>query len=296
MAAAPAVVEEADPRGLPEHDLLRQRGLRRAAGGAHLLRARRAGPAPARSGAARGDPGEPDRLRPRHASGGRGQATAGRAPGDARGREDHAGGARAGRRETAAAGRGHPAAGHRADGAVLRQLREAPADRPVRRLDGVRRWVEGEDDDRPRAAGAGTRGDLEMADGAGRAVGCARRDRSPYGCGEGDGRRRQLSPEPVQPGRAERAAARLRLQAVRARDRAPAGNLPGDADDVRAAGDRPRGQVLGRLELRRHLLRLDRPRAGHDRVGQRRLRAAHAARRRPRRSRRRRRAWESAAR
>ena len=85
--------------------------------------------------------------------------------------------------------------------------------------------------------------------------------------------------EPVQPRRPGRAPARLVLQAVRARDRAAAGDLAGDSLRLEAADDRPRRQVLAGLELRPRLPRLDRRRAGDDRVRQHRLRAAHPARR-----------------
>ena len=69
MAAQPALVEAADPDRVPQHDLLRERRLRRPAGGKGLLRRgrRRADPPPGR--AARRDPGRPDRVRPRAASG-----------------------------------------------------------------------------------------------------------------------------------------------------------------------------------------------------------------------------------
>ena len=113
----------------------------------------------------------------------------------------------------------------------------------------------------------------------GRPVRRARRDRSPRRRRQGDGRRQQLPQEPVQPRRPGRPPAGLGVQAVRARDGPPPGDLAGDALRVEAAGDQPRRQVLGRRQLRRPVPRLDRPRDGDDRVGQRRLRAADPARR-----------------
>ena len=144
---------------------------------------------------------------------------------------------------------------------------------------GLRRRAEGADHDRPRAPAEGARRDLEVADETRRPVRRPRRDRSAQRRGEGDGRRQQLPQEPVQPRRAGRPPAGLLVQAVRARDRAARGNLSCDALRVEAADDQPRRQVLGRRQLRRLLSRLDRPRARDDRVRQRRLRAAHAARR-----------------
>ena len=66
VAARAALVEGPDPDRLPEHDLLRQRGLRRRAGGADVLPPRRRpGQADALGGgAARGHPRGPGRVRP----------------------------------------------------------------------------------------------------------------------------------------------------------------------------------------------------------------------------------------
>ena len=58
------MAEAADPAGVPEHDLLRQRRLRRAAGRARLLRPRREGPDDRGGGAARRHPRRPEPLRP----------------------------------------------------------------------------------------------------------------------------------------------------------------------------------------------------------------------------------------
>ena len=56
--------EGPDPHRLPEHDLLRQRRLRRPAGGRDVLPARRAAALAGRGGAARGDPERPEPVRP----------------------------------------------------------------------------------------------------------------------------------------------------------------------------------------------------------------------------------------
>ena len=96
-SATRRLVEEEDPAGVPEHDLLRQRRLRDPAGRAHLLPARRQGPDAGRVGAARRDPGRPDPLRPGHEPRRGREAAARRPAGDARGVEDHAGAVRAAR-------------------------------------------------------------------------------------------------------------------------------------------------------------------------------------------------------
>ena len=59
VAARAALVEGPDPDRLPEHDLLRERRLRRAAGGADLLPPRRRQARLGRGGAARRDPERP---------------------------------------------------------------------------------------------------------------------------------------------------------------------------------------------------------------------------------------------
>ena len=64
VAARAALVEGPDPHRLPEHDLLRQRRVRRPDGRARLLRQERARPDARRGGAARRHPGQPVALRP----------------------------------------------------------------------------------------------------------------------------------------------------------------------------------------------------------------------------------------
>ena len=98
------------------------------------------------------------------------------------------------------------------------------------------------------AARAG--GDLEVAPGARRAVGGARRDRPAGRARAGDGRRRELPREPVQPRGAGRAPAGLVVQAVRARDRARAGDLAADELRVEAGDDLARRPRLVRPQLR----------------------------------------------
>ena len=57
--------KDEDPYGVPEHDLLRERGVRDPAGLARLLQQEREGARAARSRPARRHPGGPDALRPR---------------------------------------------------------------------------------------------------------------------------------------------------------------------------------------------------------------------------------------
>ena len=106
--------------------------------------------------------------------------------------------------------------------AVLRELREATADRPLRRGQGVRRRPEGEDDDRSPSAEARPRRDRPDADEPGRPDRGARGDRPTHGRRAHDDRRLQLPQEPVQPRRTGRATAGLVVQALRPRDRAVA--------------------------------------------------------------------------
>ena len=69
LAADAAVVEGPDPHRVPQHDLLRERRLRRPPGGPDLLRREeRRGADAARGGTARRYPGEPLAVRPGAAS------------------------------------------------------------------------------------------------------------------------------------------------------------------------------------------------------------------------------------
>ena len=95
--------------------------------------------------------------------------------------------------------------------------------------------------------------------------------------GARDGRRRELPREPVQPRGAGRAPAGLVLQAVRARDRARAGDLAVHDARVEAGDDLARRPALVRPQLRGLEPRLDRPDDRDDLLRQHGLRAADAA-------------------
>ena len=93
--------------------------------------------------------------------------------------------------------------------------------------------------------------DRQVADGEGRPVGRARRDRSARRARARDGRRLELLQEPVQPRRPGRAPAGLRLQAVRARDGARArASRPSNTFISRQDDDQPRRPALDGAELR----------------------------------------------
>ena len=93
-----------DPRGLPQHHLLRSRRVRRPGGGAGVLRQGRRGAHPARERGARHRPQQPVALRPRRRQGGaRGPqgALRLRPRGDGRHRRDHRRAGREGRQAAA---------------------------------------------------------------------------------------------------------------------------------------------------------------------------------------------------
>ena len=144
-------------------------------------------------------------------------------------------------------------------GAVLRRLRQAAARRPVRDAQGVRRRAEREDDDRPRLQQRARNAISKVVARPERAGRGARRARPARRARARDGRRPELPAEPVQPRGAGRAPARLVLQAVRARRRARAGDLPLDDIRVEAGDDRARRPELVRPQLRGLEPRLDRP-------------------------------------
>ena len=207
-------------------------------------------------------PGRPVALRPDPASA-RGQAAAAlRAADDVRPGQDHA---RAScttpRTRAAAEGRGRAAPGHPGPGPVLRQLRQGPADREVRRRARLRRRAQGDEHDRPRAAGDRAQGDRERPQDARRARRRTRRDRPAHGRRSRDGRRLELPREPVQPRHPGRAAARLVVQADRARNGTAAGHLADHDLRVEARRHRRRRPDLARHELRGRLPRPGRPRA-----------------------------------
>ena len=273
------MVEGPHPHRLPQYDLLRQRRLRDPTGGADVLRQGRLRADARRGGAARGDPGGPVAVRPRREPAPREGAPRPRARADARAARHLAARLPAGDQRAAAEAAGRAPPRHAGPGAVLRQLREAAADRPLRRRPRVRRRPEGEDDDRPAPAEARARGDRQDADQPGRPDRRARGDRPAHRSRADDDRRQELSPEPVQPRGAGRAAAGLLVQAVRARDGARVGDLARDDAHLEAPGDLARRPRLVRPQLRGQLPRPDQPHHRDGRVGQHRLRAADADRR-----------------
>ena len=101
--------------------------------------------------------GRPLVVRPHPAPTGGEAPTALRAPDDVRPGQDH--GPPAPERVAGAAAEGRRRAPPRNPGPrpVLRQLRQGPADRPVRRRSRLRRWSQGHVHDRPRAPGDGER-------------------------------------------------------------------------------------------------------------------------------------------
>ena len=159
-----------------------------------------------------------------------------------------------------------PAARHAdAVGAVLHELREAAADRPVRRPQGLRRRPAREDDDRPRAAGARPH------------------RRSPSGCDDPDGPEAALvAIDPTNGnvlamvgGRSYRESQfNLAVQGERQPGSSfkpfvlasalQQGIAPSTSVRIEAAVDLGRQQVLVRLQLRGHLSGHGRPRDGHD--------------------------------
>ena len=229
LAADAALVEGPDPDRVPQHDLLRERRVRDPPGGAHVLPRQERGRADAsRGGAAGRHPGEPVAVRP-------GRSTRSPRSSDAayvlQQLYDQG-------RITAAELRRANATplpkpedvrlpGHARACAVLRQLRDRPARRALRRREGVRRRPRGDDDDRPRPPGEGARGDRADPPRPERPGGRARRDRPAHRRGEGDVRRHELPPQPVQPRHAGGAPAGLVVQADRARGRAAEGHRAG---------------------------------------------------------------------
>ena len=254
LAARAGLDEGQDPDRLPEHDLLRERRLRRRAGLPRLLRPqRRHGPRqPCRGGAARRDPGEPDPLRPGRPPEDRPRAPQPRAAPDATRqhyltRTSTASTATGRCRTRVGPAPGEPGAG----GAVLRELRDRPARlEPEVRQEGLRRRLPRDDDDRPRAAEDRARRDREGAAAVDRADGRARHDRRAHGRRPRDGRRPQLPPEPVQPRDAGGAPARLVVQAVRARGGAQGGHLAGDGARLAPGDDRRGRTAVERRQLR----------------------------------------------
>ena len=220
LAARAEVDEGKDPDRLPEHDLLRQRRLRRRAGVPGLLRPRREDDVnPAEAALLAGIPEDPSlydpvahpkpRVRAATSCSGRCSTRAyldrGAVPRAALQGADAEPGGVGCRRP-----RGRP-------------RRTSPTTSPTSSCSSTRpRGVYGgglrvTHDDRPRAAEARARRDREGAAAVDRPDGRARDDRRAHRRGARDGRRPQLPPEPVQPRDAGRAAAGVVVQAVRAR-------------------------------------------------------------------------------
>ena len=230
LAARAAVVEGPDPDLVPEHRLLRQRRLRRRAGLAHLLPPQRRDDEAGGGGAAR-------RRSPRT----RARATRSRTRRHAKERRNLVLGA--------------PLLAGLPDAEPVRELARLPDARSpttvnlpstqgvaapyfanyvkdqlvdqLRPGPHVRRRAARDDDARRRpAAGRARRDQVGPAAERHRPDGDDGRARRALGRGARDGRRRELPQEPVQPRDAGRAAARLVVQAVRARDRAQSNVAP----------------------------------------------------------------------
>ena len=192
LAARAALEQGPDPDRVPQHDLLRERRLRHPAGRTHLLQEERQG-----ARAAPRPPSSPESRRTRRATTPsrtwRTRSCAGStssASCSSRGRSRAARTSARSRRRSRR-GRG-PAPGQRRACAVLRELREGPARREVRRGPCVRRGAQGHDDDRPPHAGARAAGDRADPSQPGRPGRRAGRDRPEDRRREGDVRRPQL--------------------------------------------------------------------------------------------------------
>ena len=213
------LVEDADPDCLPEHDLPGQRRLRRRDRVEGVLRPQRQDPEPRGGGSAGRHPGGSGAL------GSRGTPACGaRTPADGAARDGpagphHARGLRA-REQGAAAEAGGRARTRRPEpeGAVLHELRQATARRPLRLVHGLRRRSARAHVDQPQGATGRARCDREVVELDRCTVGCARRSRPARRPSARDGRREQLPQVAVQPRRARRATTGLVVQTVRARD------------------------------------------------------------------------------
>ena len=211
----------ADPHRVPEHDLPRQRRVRRRDGVEGVLRPQREDADLAEAALLAGIPEDPSRWDPVDAPARREGAAPHGAARDARPGAHHARRLRPREPRAAAEARGRAAADEpEPEGAVLHELREAAARRALRIVDRVRRRPARAHVDQPAGAAGRTRRDREVARLDRRAERGARRDRPARRPRARDGRRRELPPVAVQPRGAGRAAAGLVVQAVRARDRA----------------------------------------------------------------------------
>ena len=279
VAARAALEQGPDPHRVPQHDLLRARGVRDPASGPRVLQEEREGPHARRLGAPRRDSLRSVALRPGDQPAERDASTAPRPPDDVRPGEDLAEPVPARGQGSSPRPRRHPATGHPGAGAVLRQLRQGRPRRALRRRSRVRRRAQGDDDDRPRPPAESSRGDRERPAQSRRACGRARRDRSSRRRREGDVRRAELPAEPVQPRRAGETAAGLVVQADRARDGDERGHLAGHRARVEAGLDRRRRPDLEGDQLRPHLSRSREPLARDRVLGQLGVCAAHRPRR-----------------
>ena len=249
VAARAGVDEGPDPHRVPEHDLLRQRRLRRRAGMPRSTSAtaptwpmstrprRRCSPGSPRTRASTTrSPTRRSRARAATSCCARCSPSTTSTPYQYRALQ----------RVADAGPAVDPAlrdAGH--GGAVLRELRHRPARATeVRRKKVFGGGLPRDDDDRPGPAEDRARRDREGAAAVDRAD--ARRSSTidvHTGRRRRDGRRPELPPEPVQPRDAGRAPARLVVQAVRARGGAQGGDLAGD--DARLAAGRRSTRAAG---------------------------------------------------
>ncbi len=246
---------------------------------ARLLQQEGARADPRRGRTSRRDSGEPEPLQPGRQPEDHARAALDRAPPHVRAEDDHRGRALGRRSRAAAEARGRAPARERRAGRLLRRVREAAAHRHVRAGRGVRRRAQGDDLDRPRAPGSRAPHRRRGARREGQAVRGARRHRPARRPRARHVRRAELQGEPVQPGRPGRAPAGLLVQAVRARRRAPRGDLPADDLRVRAAAHQHGRQALVGAQLRGLLPRAHQPLRRDHALRQRGLRAADGARR-----------------
>ncbi len=279
------VAQGEDPHAVPQHRVLRERRLRDRGRGPHLLRRRRrargagrrgdlGGAVPDADAARRGGRperparrgGEPraggdargaDRLaepvRPAREPSQRAGPPQPRPPAHVRAGDDHAHGVR-GRDATVdpRRGRGRPAR-LGVGAALLHELDDPAARRPLRRRSRVRRRHEDQDDDRSRAPG-GCRAGGGRPSRRRRPGRVARRDREQDRRGQGDGGRLELRRQALQPRHQRPPPARLVLQAVHPPARARGRHRPqqhvGLGAQAAALPRREGPRALQGLELR----------------------------------------------
>ena len=249
------MVEGPDPDRVPEHDLLRERRLRRRGGLPRLLRAqrrrrrrrprRRCSPGSPRTRAS--TTRSPTRSRRASAATSCSSRCSSSTTSTATSTAQAINGAAAEARRTV-----HLPATQSAGGAVLRELRHEPA----RRQYGAEARVYGGGlQGRRRRSTSGCRRSRAQAiakvlpPSIGPTAALVAIDVH-TGAGARDGRRPQLPPEPVQPRDAGRAPAGLGVQAVRARRRAPRRDLAVDDPRLAPGRDRRRRPALERQQLR----------------------------------------------